>query len=953
MSKEPKKKKSLFRRILKWTGYTFLVLIILIILAPFLFKKQIVQFVKDTANEQLNAKVNFGDFDLTLFSSFPDFSLSVDSVSVANTGEFEGDTLLYAKNLTVGLNLMSVISGDKYEIHTISIDQPRIKVTVLKDGKASWDIAKPSTDTTKAVEDTTKSAPFKMGLEKFEINNAYIVYDDATLPCKAELYNMNYDLKGDFTADNFLIEMLLEVERLSVNYGGVAYMNKVKTRVKMDVDADMPNFKFTMKENEFGFNELTLGLDGYFAMPKDDMDMDLKFKANQTEFKNILSLIPGVYTADFASVKTSGSLALDGFVKGIMSDAQKKMPAFGCKLQIKDAMFQYPALPKSATNIQVDLLVDNKTGDPDATVIDLNKFHVELGGNPIDAKMHVSTPVSDANINGEVMAKINLATMKDVVPMEKTDDLNGLITADVKLKGRMSSIEKERYEEFDAKGQISVLDMNYKSATLNYPTKISKLYLNFTPKAVELSQFDAQIGKSDIQMDGKIENFLQYALKDSLLQGTFNLKSSLLDLNELMSSPADATASGQPAPAAAPAAAPDTAAMSVFEVPSNLDVRLNANLAKMLYDKLTITKVTGGVAVKNSTATLDKLNLTIDELEGSVTMTGSYNTQNVRKPSVDMDLDITNFDISKTVSTFNTVEKMAPVGKYAKGKFGTSLTFKTILDEHMSPLMNTLEGHGNLRTKAVVIEGFEPLNKLADALKQEKYKHITLEDVNANYEFKDGRVSVKEMPIKMGTITGTVQGSTGFDQTIDYTWNLQIPRAEFGSAANAAAGSVLDQLNKTAGTDVKMSEKVKIKALFGGTVTKPTVKTDLFGGDKPMKEEVKEQVKELVNQGIDMAKQKAKEEAEKIMKDAQEQSDKVKADAAALAEKTKKDGYAELDKAIENEKNPLTKMGLKAAAPTAKKEIDKKVQKILDEANKKADDIMVKAKAESDKKLAQ
>ena len=120
-SETPKKKKSVLRRILKWTGITFLVLIIFLIAAPFLFKKQIVQFVKDTANEQLNAKVNFGEFDLTLISSFPDFTLSVDSVSVANVGDFEGDTLLYAKNLTVGLNLMSVIKGEQYKINSIRI----------------------------------------------------------------------------------------------------------------------------------------------------------------------------------------------------------------------------------------------------------------------------------------------------------------------------------------------------------------------------------------------------------------------------------------------------------------------------------------------------------------------------------------------------------------------------------------------------------------------------------------------------------------------------------------------------------------------------------------------------------------------------------------------------------------------------------------------------------------
>ncbi|MCC6838444.1 MAG: membrane assembly protein AsmA [Bacteroidia bacterium] len=932
----PTKKKSLLRRILKWTGITFLVLIIFIIAAPFLFKKQIVQFVKDTANEQLNAKVNFGEFDLTLISSFPDFTFTIDSVSVANIGEFEGDTLLYAKNLTLGLNLMSVIKGDEYKINTISIDQPRIHALVLKDGKANWDITKPSTDTT-ATEDTTAAAPFKMTLKKLEIKNAYIMYDDAQADMSAELYNMNFDLSGDFTADNFLLQTLTEIERLSVTSAGVAYFNKVKTRIKVDMDADMPNMKFVFKENEFAFNELTLGLDGFVALPTDDIDMDVKFKANQTEFKNILSLVPGVYTADFKDVKTSGQLALDGFAKGVYND--KKMPAFGVKLLIKDAKFQYPSLPKSATNIQVDLLVDNKTGDLDATVVDLNKFHVELGGNPVDATMHLTTPISDANINAAVMAKINLASMKDVVPLEKGDDLNGMIAADVKMKGRMSAIEQEKYEEFHAEGSLTVTGMNYKTASLNYPTQINKLTLLFNPKTVDLSEFDAKVGKSDIQMQGKIENFLQYALQDSLLKGAFNFKSNFLDLNELMSS-SDTTAPAAAAPA-------DTAAMTVAEVPSNLDVALNATIGKMLYDNMTITNVSGGVAIKDSKMSLDKLKLTIDELEGSMVLNGVYNTQNIKKPTVDFDVDIANFDIPKTFKMFNSVQKLAPIAQYAKGKFSTDLKFTTLLDETMSPVMNSLTGGGNLKTKNAVIEGFEPINKLADALNQPKYKKMTFENVNATYEFKDGRAHVKEMPIKSGNITGKVKGSTGFDQTIDYTWALEIPRTEFGSQANAAAGSLLSQLNQQAGTNVKLSDRVKIKAIFGGTVTKPTLKTDLFNTDQTPKE----QVQNLVNQGVDMAKEKAREEAEKLMKDAQAEADKIKAEAKALADKTKAEGYDAIDKNIESIKNPIQKAAAKAAAPAAKKEVDKQAQKILDEANKKADQILVNAKAEADKKL--
>lgn len=939
----PKKKKSLIRRILKWTGITFLLLLVLIIAAPFLFKKQIVQLVKDKANENLNAKVNFGEFGLSLIRSFPDFTLSIDNLSVANIGEFEGDTLLYTKNLTIGLNLMSVIKGEQYQINTISLDQPRIHALVLKDGKANWDITKPSADTTVAKPtEPEESAPFKMTLEKFEIKNGYIVYDDASLDFKTELVNMNHTLSGDFTESNFLLETLTEIEKFSMNYGGVTYMNKVKTRIKADVDADMPNFKFTFKDNEFSFNELTLGLDGYFAMPKEDMDMDLKFKANQTEFKNILSLVPGVYTADFKDVKTAGLLALDGFAKGIYNE--KTLPAFGLKLNIKDAMFQYPSLPKAVTNIQVDLAVNNKTGVPDATVIHLNKFHVELAGNPVDAKLHLSTPVSDANIDASVIAKINIASVKDVIPLEKGDDLNGLVAADITMKGRMSSIEKEQYENFDAKGNLSITDMNYKTASLNYPTKINKLNMNFTPQFVELTQLDAKVGKSDFQLDGKIENFLQYAIKDSLLKGAFNLKSSLIDLREF---------TAEEETAAAPAATDTASTMSVVEVPSNLDVVLNATVGKLLYDNLVITDVSGGVKVKDSEASLNGLKMTFKDLEGTMALSGSYNTRNVKRPGVDLDIDIANFDIGKTFKAFNTVKKLAPIAQYAKGKFGTQLKFKATLNSKMEPDLTTLNGDGKLNTANVVVEGFEPLNKLADALKQPKYKKMAFENINASYHFRNGRVEVDEMPVKMGPVSATVKGSTGFDQTIDYTWNLEMPMSELGGQANAAAGSLVGQLNKAAGTNLKLGDKIKVKALFGGTATQPTVKVMPMGAEsvQDVKEQVKEQVKEVITKTIDDAKEKARAEADKILKDAQAQAAKIKAEAQSLADKTRAEGYAAVDKTVNDAKNPIAKNAAKLAAPTAKKEVDKKVANILSEADKKANDILNKAKAESDAKL--
>jgi hypothetical protein len=117
--------------------------------------------------------------------------------------------------------------------------------------------------------------------------------------------------------------------------------------------------------------------------------MDLKFNAKQNEFKNFISLIPGVYSESFKDVQTSGLLAFNGFVKGVYNDT--KMPGFGLTLKINNGKFKYPSLPVGVNDVQVDLSIINPDGVPDHTLINLQRLHAILGGDSFDAKMIVKT----------------------------------------------------------------------------------------------------------------------------------------------------------------------------------------------------------------------------------------------------------------------------------------------------------------------------------------------------------------------------------------------------------------------------------------------------------------------------------------------------------------------------------------------------------------------------------
>ena len=405
-----------------------------------------------------------------------------------------------------------------------------------------------------------------------------------------------------------------------------------------------------------------------------------------------------------------------------------------------------------------------------------------------------------------------------------------------------------------------------------------------------------------------------------------------MDINQLMSSSTTTAATNT--------VAADTAAMTVVEVPGNLDFNLNANLGKVLYDNLVLENMVGNIQVKKRK--VDMTNLKMNLLGGGLLMNGYYETTNPKKPTVSYNLKAKNFDIQKTFVTFNTMQKIAPIAKYSKGMFTATLeNFKADLDQSMSPILTSLHGNGVFKTNKVSVGGFPPFEKLGEALKIEKLKNLEMDNVVADYEFKDGRVFLRNpVKVKIDKINADITGSTGFDQTIDYNWKMVVPTEMFGSQANSMVSGLLGQASSAIGTTVSMPKTVNVNVGFGGTVMKPTIKTGSKDNGKGLVSNVKDQV-------VNTVKDKANEEAQKILADAQAQVEKIKAETQATVDKLKAEGYAQADALVEQAGNPIAKIAAKKAAELAKKEADKKAQKLIDESDARCNKILEDAKAKS------
>ena len=806
------------KKTMKIAGITLGVILLLLLILPFAFQGKLAKLVKEEGNKMLNAQFDFRTLNISLLRNFPSASVSLEDFWLKGTGPFENDTLIQAGELTAAVNLFSLFGDGGYDISRIIVKDTRVHAIVLEDGRPNWDVMKPSPDA-ETPEDETAQETFRIKLQKLSVDNLSVVYDYRQGGVFADLSRLEADCSGDFGSDRTVVDLKMETPSLTCRTGGIPLLNKVSLEADMDVDADLAGGKFTLRENMLRLNAIQLNLDGWLAQTKQGMDMDLRLNTNEVGFKELLSLIPAIYAKDFQDLKTDGKVTLNAFARGSM-EGNTKVPQFEVNLDVKDAMFRYPSLPAGVEKINISALVRNAGGLLDATEISVAPFDFVLAGNPFSLNATVKTPVSDPDFHLTARGKLDLGKVKEVYPLDDMQ-LNGLVQADLELGGRLSMVEKEQFEQMQAKGSLRLNQMKLVLKDMP-PVDIQQSVFTFSPRYLQLSETTVNIGKNDLTLDSRFENYLGYALKGSTLKGTLNVSSNHLNLNDFMS--ADTTAAVAEVPA-------DTAAMGVIRVPENIDFQMQAAFRELLFDKMTLTDGKGTLLVRNGT--VDMRNLSFNTMGGSVTMNGAYAAPQKKQPELNAAFDMRNISFAQAYQDLGLVQQLAPIFAGLKGNFSGNLQIDTPLDATMSPVMSAVQGKGALSTKDLSLSGVKFIDQVADIVKKPSLKEIKVKDLNIDFEIKDGRVTTKPFDLKLGDYNMNLSGSTGLDQTIDYTGKITMPAdgiasklgtvdmtiggtftspkvgIDMASLARNAAEQALKGLGEKLGNDSKGSEKKK------------------------------------------------------------------------------------------------------------------------------------------------
>ncbi len=872
------------------------------------FRGDVFDFDTETTADEVTLRLD-GDSYMNKMVLDADVTISIDNANSVYT----------LKNNRIGLNALNLsfngfvaLTGDDVNMDlTFKTNENRFSsILSMVPGMYTEDFGDLDTDGTFALDGKVAGKYNEKSLPAFNVHlgveNGHFAYPD--LP--QDVKDINFDVKVDCPDG--------DLNKLAIN---------------------MPSFHALFGANPIDARCVLSGV------MTENYNIDATAKAS-LDLEEILKIFP------MEGYELKGSFVLDGTAKGVYNEKTGALPGIDAKMELKEGYFKTPDFPSAISNMT--MIADAKVQATDLSqgVLNVKQFHGEIDGDPIDATLVVND-FDAVNYDLQAKGKLSLDKLSKILELEDTQ-MGGLMDLDLNTKGNLAAVENERYSELPTSGSLKLTNFSYSSPDLPQGVTISSGGVDFDPRKMTIQNVQGKLGSSPFSVVGAFDNYLGYALlPDQQLTGNMTFRSPRFNVNEWMvEEEADAP---QPEAAEAPT---EEVEMVAFEVPKGIDFVFDTKIDRVIYDNLNLDNMTGRVIMRNEQIKFE--NLRFNTLGGSMRVDGSYATPNPAAPEVHLNWKLENLDIGQSYKMVEMLKEIAPIAKFMEGRMNSTLTLDGNLTSDMMPDLASITSVGDLKIFNGTLKGFKGTEMIADKIKLNKLKELTIKDTKVLYEIHDGKVWVEPFDVPMGNGKMTVDGAHGLDQQMAYNLNFDLPAGAAGATAMKAVGDLIK-------TD--LGSQFKVNVGLGGTVDQPKITyirnekgdgaTDLIADKvdevkedvKEKVDEVKEDVKEKVEEKIDEAKAKAKQEADRILKEAETQAAKIRAEARTQAQKVRDEANKQADQMEASAKNPIQKAAKKKLADKTRKtgeesakkiekEADDRAQKIIDDARKRSDDLL-------------
>ena len=502
------------KRVLIITGWSLLglfgAIIIALSIACYLIftPARLTAIAHQVADQYVTCEYELDEVELTYFSTFPYFGVSVKDACLINPMEgAQSDTLVAVPELLVSLKLIDAIHGNIC-IKRFHLRDATANIYIAADGTTNFDVFKSEDDEEEEEDEGGWQLKSVRWEEDLKVRARHLSFVDEKDTIAASLDEASIILASQNRDDLDGARLDLSAQHVCATVKGEEYAQDLELRLHLPVYYKNLEHVYIDKA-KLQVNDFGLLLDGEAGTP--DLSSGV-YTCDATvstdgawQIQEILALVPERFKASLKDIKVDGLMALEANVKGTYADSI--MPVLTAHLDIKEGKGAYKPLPYTVRDLQLDADARLDLNKQQPSTVTINKLSAKTKESRIAAKGKVEDLLEDMLLDLHLDIDANLPDFAYFMPKEM--DLKGQTKGKANAKIRLSDLSEMRLEKGTIDADLTLTDIAYTmdsmEATLPY-TKAKVFIPNKNPsrKSVNWACVDLDTKQVDFSMDTTI-----------------------------------------------------------------------------------------------------------------------------------------------------------------------------------------------------------------------------------------------------------------------------------------------------------------------------------------------------------------------------------------------------------------------------------------------------------------
>ncbi len=679
-------------------------------------------------NERLNSPVQIGGLEVDLWGQFPDVSLRFDRVLVPDP-QIPTDSLAYAESVYAQFDLFKAIRGT-YILQRITLRDGRLKLRWNEDGTHNYGIFK---------EDSSETSNAAVQLDGVTVLNTKITLSGyGNPPWSQTLIAERVRARGTLDADAFAAELDWEL--------WVPNLTARPIRIEGEAEMNGSDGMFAVPRGALNVAGWTLDLNGELRNGQGQWNL----AADDLDVAKVIALIPTALLTDPETLKLTGAVNLTAKAVTTTQGSRLVADATWTNGGLTSGAFDFSGISAQihadngaqARTASTELLIDIKSAQSTEgqvtgrlTLANLDAPNLEFAGN----------------------VTVGIAEFLRWIDITTWDEASGSAQGTLGFTQHYPSLEELGNQGVWGgmwSGTLALSPGRWRPQGNSVALEVQGGELDLLGQDLGLRNLKIAIGQSDANVSGRIRN----ALNDLSMAHDLQVTSKQLNVGQLSDSeiwnglwtgPADPN-----------------------DPEFNDPYRVELSASRVHYDDLHLSNVQSLIVGRGLNFSFQ--NTAADLGGGQIRGRGDWTAAQTDGGLLSTQLQFARVRLSTLLREVNNFNQTSLTASNVDGVLDATAAIHLDFDANYDWVPSSLIAEIQFNLEGGRLRDLSALQQLARFAEVEDLKDVRFAPVRNTIYISQQRVLIPEMLLENNALQLKVAGTHGFDQVVDYRFQLQL-----------------------------------------------------------------------------------------------------------------------------------------------------------------------------------